>query len=148
MTSHQTPVLLASLATALSFACAHGARPTEQTSPEVPAAPATVTAEEPARHDAVSLAQMLAGRISGVIVTPSPGGGIQVRIGGPTSFYSREDPLFVIDGVPIDAVQAGTLSWLSPRDIVSIEVLRGSRAAIYGVRGTNGVIIIKTKGAH
>jgi TonB-dependent starch-binding outer membrane protein SusC len=152
MTSHHTPVLLASLATALTFACAHGGpRPTEspKSSPEAAAAPSTVTAEEPARHDAVSLDQLLAGRISGVIVTRSAAGGIQVRIGGPTSFYSREDPLFVIDGVPIEAGQAGTLSWLSPHDIESITALKDpSATAIYGVRGANGVIVIKTKGSH
>jgi TonB-dependent starch-binding outer membrane protein SusC len=158
MTSHQTAVLLASraslasLATALSLACAHGgARPAESpaSSPEVPAAPSTVTAEEPARHDAVSLEQLLAGRISGVSVTAAPGGGIAVRMGGPTSFYSREDPLFVIDGTPIEAGQAGTLSWLSPHDIESITALKDpSVTAIYGVRGSNGVIVIKTKGSH
>jgi iron complex outermembrane receptor protein len=108
-----------------------------------------MTADEQARQSATSLDQLLAGRISGVIVTPAVGGGIIVRIGGPTSFYSRQDPLFVVDGVPIEASSGGSLSWLSPHDIESITALKDpSTTAIYGVRGANGVIVIKTKGSH
>lgn len=82
------------------------------------------------------------------MVTPAPGGGIIVRIGGPTSFYSGQDPLFVIDGVPVQ-VSRGTLSWLSAHDVESITALKDpSSTAIYGVRGANGVIVIKTKGSH
>jgi iron complex outermembrane receptor protein len=106
-----------------------------------------VSSEEPARQGAASLDQLLAGRISGVIVTAAPGGGIIVRIGGPTSFYSDQDPLFVIDGVPVQ-VSRGTLTWLSAHDVESITALKGADAAIYGVRGSNGVIVIKTKGSH
>ena len=91
---------------------------------------------------------MLAGRISGVKVTRAPGGGITVRIGGPTSFYARQDPLFIVDGVPIEGGPNGTLSWLSPHDIESITALDLSSTAIYGVRGSNGVIVIRTKGSH
>jgi TonB-dependent starch-binding outer membrane protein SusC len=136
----------------LVFACAHGARETDATpSTTAPAPPAasTVSADEQARHDASSLDQLLAGRISGVIVTPAPGGGITVRIGGPTSFYSSQDPLFVVDGVPIEAGRNGTLSWLNPHDVESITALKDlSATAIYGARGANGVIVVKTKGSH
>ena len=90
--------------------------------------------------------QMLAGRISGVTVSPAPGGGIVVRF-ATTSFYSGQEPLFVIDGAPVE-VQRGTLTWLSAHDIQSITALKGADAAIYGVRGSNGVIVIKTKGSH
>lgn len=81
------------------------------------------------------------------MVSPAPGGGIVVRIGGPTSFVSGQDPLFVIDGVPMQ-VSRGTLSWLSAHDVESIKALKGADAAIYGVRGSNGVIVITTKGSH
>jgi len=82
------------------------------------------------------------------MVTAAPGGGIVVRIGGPKSFYANEDPLFVVDGVPITGTN-GTLSWLNPHDVESITVLKDpSTTAIYGVRGANGVVIIKTKGSH
>ncbi len=112
-----------------------------------PPAPNEVNANEEARQGSASLDQLLAGRISGVTVWAAPGGGIVVRFAGPTSFYSGQEPLFVIDGIPME-VQRGTLSWLSPRDVESIRALKGADAAIYGVRGSNGVIVIKTKGSH
>src|SRR6266849_1227023 len=142
-------LLLAGLACA---ACAH-----RQTVSELPISPdsvapppaaSTVSADEQARHAVTSLDQLLAGRISGVIVSPAPGGGIVVRVGAPKAFYSGEDPLFIVDGVPI-AVPNGTLNWLNPHDVESIRVLKDpSTPAIYGVRGANGVVIIKTKVSH
>jgi TonB-dependent SusC/RagA subfamily outer membrane receptor len=107
-----------------------------------------MSADEPARQRATTLDQLLAGRISGVIVTPAPGGGITVRMGGPTSFYSGQQPLVVVDGMPVE-VSGGTLSWLDPHDIEYIQALKDpSQTAIYGVRGSNGVILIRTKGSH
>lgn len=112
-----------------------------------PPAPNEVRSDEDARQGAQTLDQLLAGRISGVVVYSAPGGGIVVRFSGPTSFYSGQEPLFVIDGVPTE-VQRGTLTWLSPNDVESIRALKGADATIYGVRGANGVIEIKTKGSH
>jgi TonB-dependent SusC/RagA subfamily outer membrane receptor len=106
-----------------------------------------MTTDEQARQGATSLEQMLTGRISGVTVTTAPGGGIVVRFAGPTSFYSSQEPLFVIDGIPME-VNRGALTWLSPHDVESIKALKGADAAIYGVRGSNGVIVIKTKGSN
>jgi TonB-dependent SusC/RagA subfamily outer membrane receptor len=55
----------------------------------------------------------------------------------------------VVDGVVVEPARNGTLSWLNPQDVESIEVLKDpSSAAIYGVRGANGVIVITTKGSH
>ena len=107
----------------------------------------TVRTDEPARSDARTLDQILAGRLSGVNVTPAPGGGIVVRFTSAVSFYGGLQPLFIVDGAPVE-VQGGTLSWLNPRDVESITALKGADAAIYGVRGANGVIVIKTKGSH
>jgi len=77
------------------------------------------------------------------------GGGISVRISGPHSFSLSQEPLYVVDDIVVQAGPNGTLSWLNPEDIASIEVLKyDSDAAMYGVRGSNGVIKIKTKGAH
>jgi TonB-dependent starch-binding outer membrane protein SusC len=112
-----------------------------------PPAPNEVRTDEEARQGAQSLDGILQGRISGVTVYSVPGGGMVVRFAGPTSFYSGQEPLFVIDGVPTE-VQRGTLSWLSPNDVESIRALKGADATIYGVRGSNGVIEIKTKGSH
>jgi TonB-dependent starch-binding outer membrane protein SusC len=112
-----------------------------------PPPPSSMRASEAARERATSLDQLLAGRISGVTVSRSRDGGIIVRMGGPTSFYSGQAPLFVVDGVPIET--NGTLSWLDPHDVESIQALKDpSQTAIYGVRGANGVILIKTKGSH
>jgi TonB-dependent SusC/RagA subfamily outer membrane receptor len=102
---------------------------------------------ESARERATSLAQLLQGRLSGVTVSPAPDGGIIVRISGPTSFMAGQAPLFVVDGVPVET--NGTLSWLNPTDVEFIQALKDpSQTAIYGVRGANGVIVIRTKGAH
>jgi TonB-dependent SusC/RagA subfamily outer membrane receptor len=151
VTWYATHVLALVSAVAVLADCAPK-RPHNDAVPTTPdslpaAEPNTVSTDEPARQGAASLAQILAGRISGVIVTPAPGGGIIVRMGGPTSFYSGQDPLYVVDGVPVQ-VNRGTLTWLSPHDVESIRALKGADAAIYGVRGGNGVIVIKTKGSH
>ncbi len=104
--------------------------------------------DEAARENATTLAQMLQGRLAGVTVSPSADGGIIVRMGGPTSFYSDQNPLFVVDGMPIEGSRS-TLNWLSPHDVESVQALKDpSQTAIYGARGLNGVILIKTKGAH
>jgi TonB-dependent SusC/RagA subfamily outer membrane receptor len=92
---------------------------------------------------------MLAGRVSGAVVTRGSHGGITVRISGPTSFYLTHEPLYVVDGQPVDVGSNGTLSWLNAEDVESIAVLKyESDTAIFGVRGSNGVIVIRTKGAH
>lgn len=110
--------------------------------------PTSMRADEAARGNATTLAQMLQGRLAGVTVTPSSDGGIIVRMGGPTSFYADQSPLFVVDGVPIESSRS-TLNWLSPHEVESVQALKDpSQTAIYGVRGVNGVIVIKTKGAH
>ena len=134
----------------LFVACAHRSSVGAAPSPTPPPAsgPSMRTDEDP-RSPATTLEQLLAGRLSGVTVTRAPGGGIVVRMGGPTSFYSGEDPLFIVDGTPVDARTGGTLAWLDPHDIESIQALKDpGQTAIYGVRGANGVIIIKTKGSH
>ncbi|MDP5170022.1 MAG: TonB-dependent receptor, partial [Bacteroidia bacterium] len=107
----------------------------------------------------VGIQNALQGRASGVQVTKNsgtPGGGIDVRVRGSTSISASNQPLFVIDGVPLIAGSfsqngvggAGTnaLADINPNDIESIEVLKdASTAAIYGSRGANGVVLITTK---
>lgn len=131
---------------AVSLGCSHQHAATGD-QPPPNADPNVVTSAEPSRQGANSLDQILAGRISGVTVTAAAGGGIVVRFAGATSFYSSQEPLFVIDGVPTE-VNRGTLSWLNPHEVESIRALKGADATIYGVRGANGVIVIKTKGSH
>ena len=132
----------------LALGCASQARAQATARPRpAPPPPASMRGNEAARERSTSLDQMLAGRISGVTVSRARDGGIIVRMGGPTSFYGNQGPLFVIDGVPTET--NGTLSWLDPHDVESIQALKDpSQTAIYGVRGANGVILIRTKGSH
>jgi len=91
-----------------------------------------------------TMAQMLA-RLPGVRVVELHGGGISVRIRGSSSFLSGEEPLFVLDGMMMSSGD-GELRGLNPNTIESITVLKDAGdVAIYGSRGANGVILIKTK---
>jgi len=92
-----------------------------------------------------TVADMLVGRFPGVEVRMLPNGGTSIRIRGSRSFKSNQEPLLVLDGTP---QHNGTQSLmdLDPHDIKSIEVLKDAAAsAVYGSRGSNGVILIATK---
>jgi iron complex outermembrane receptor protein len=101
----------------------------------------------------VNAQDMMQGKIAGVNVTSNdgtPGGGATIRIRGGSSLNANNDPLLVIDGVPMDnnGVKgvANLLSTINPQDIETFNVLKDASAtAIYGSRGSNGVIIITTK---
>ncbi|NNC94381.1 MAG: TonB-dependent receptor [Chitinophagales bacterium] len=97
--------------------------------------------------------QLVVGKIPGVKITSNsgmPGAGSKIRIRGGTSLNASNDPLIVIDGVPLDNDgidgAGNALSLVNPDDIDNISVLKdASAAAIYGSRAANGVIIITTK---
>jgi iron complex outermembrane receptor protein len=101
----------------------------------------------------VNAQEMMQGKIAGVNVTSdggSPGGSSTIRIRGGSSLHASNSPLIVIDGVPMDnnGVKglSNPLSMVNPQDIESFNVLKDASAtAIYGSRGSNGVIIITTK---
>ena len=88
--------------------------------------------------------QALQGQLAGVtvnITNAEPGANPQIRVRGAASINAGADPLYVIDGVPADNMQG-----INPNDIESIEVLKdAASAAIYGSRGSNGVVIVTTK---
>lgn len=88
--------------------------------------------------------QLLQGQIAGATVrniSGEPGHDLQVRVRGAASINASSDPLYVVDGVPMDGIAT-----VIPSDILSIEVLKdAAAAAIYGSRGSNGVIMITTK---
>ncbi|MFL5386406.1 MAG: SusC/RagA family TonB-linked outer membrane protein [Longimicrobiaceae bacterium] len=112
-----------------------------------------------------SLDQVLQGAAAGVQVTAAsatPGGGISIRVRGTSSITGNSEPLYVIDGFPVEndpeaaspgdggrataSVPPNPLAVLNPNDIESIEILKDASAtAIYGSRGANGVVIITTK---
>lgn len=93
--------------------------------------------------------QALVGQIAGVRVkqtTGVPGRGFDIQIRGSGSITANSQPLYVIDGFPLESAGANPLGNISPNDIESIQVLKdASAAAIYGSRASNGVVIITTK---
>lgn len=97
--------------------------------------------------------QLLQGKVAGLQVTTgggSAGGGSRIRIRGGASLNSSNDPLIVIDGVPVEgngvSGSANLLNTINPNDIESMSVLKDASAtALYGSRASNGVIIITTK---
>lgn len=103
----------------------------------------------------VSPEDLIQSKVPGVQIVDNnePGGGISIRIRGPTSINASSEPLFVIDGVPVGTGAGGGLSvgrnplnFLNPDDIESVTVLRdASAAAIYGANAANGVVLIQTK---
>ncbi|HYE54225.1 MAG TPA: TonB-dependent receptor plug domain-containing protein, partial [Chitinophagaceae bacterium] len=132
---------------------------------EITSSISSVSAKELRDLPVAGIDQAIQGKIAGVTVTNNsgqPGGGVSVRVRGITSVNNNE-PLYVIDGVPISATDANSIAFnmlgggggqtgnsvlasLNPNDIESIDVLKDASAqAIYGSQAANGVIIINTK---
>lgn len=113
---------------------------------------ATITSKDFNKGLNVTAENMLNGRVAGLSVTTTgaPGAASTIRIRGGASLDASNDPLIVIDGLPIDNVLSGgstsVLASINPNDIESFSILKDASAtAIYGSRGSNGVIIITTK---
>lgn len=122
--------------------CAHSSGTSQKSPPPSP----TVTSQDIERTPGEPIEKSLMGRFPGVSVTRTADGGIAVRIRGTTSIRGSNEPLYVVDGIPFEPGPNGSLSGINPYDIASIEVLKDAAdTAIYGMRGANGVIVIKTK---
>ncbi len=123
---------------------------------------ASIRSEELTKTNPSTLAEALQGKIAGVRVNSQsgePGSGINIEIRGANSINAGSQPLYVIDGIPMDvnedevatsdvgnSTRANPLAFLNPADIQSVDILKdASAAAIYGARGANGVILITTK---
>ena len=125
-----------------------------QSRKDVTGAVGTVKMENIKEIKAASLDLKLAGQLAGVTVnqvTGTPGGGVSVNIRGAGSVGAGDDPLYVIDGFPLSPgfdQYSNPLSTINPDDIENISVLKDAAStAIYGSRGSNGVILITTKRA-
>ncbi|MDB5193851.1 MAG: rane protein [Segetibacter sp.] len=113
----------------------------------------TISTKDFQKGTITSPEQLIAGKVAGVQITTNggaPGAGSSIRIRGGASLSATNDPLIVVDGVPLDnggiAGSANALSLINPNDIESFNILKdASAAAIYGSRASNGVIIITTK---
>jgi len=126
---------------------------------EITGSMSTVSGRNVQSLDIASPDQALQGRISGATVTNlsgQPGGSTHIRVRGVGSINAGNDPLYIVDGVPISSEDQSTtlgsssasnpLNAINPRDIESIEVLKDAAAsAIYGAQAANGVILITTR---
>ena len=117
---------------------------------------AAISAKDFNRGSITTAQDLLVGKTAGVVITTSdgaPGSGSTIRIRGGSSLNASNDPLIIIDGVPIDnsnvSGSANFLDFVNPNDIETFTVLKdASSTAIYGSRASNGVIIIETKKAR
>lgn len=111
---------------------------------DVTTAISSVSLNDLSERPIVSAAQAIQGKAAGVsVIQPNgaPGGEMSIRIRGTTSFNGSNDPLYVVDGVPVD-----NINFLSPNEIQDMQILKdASSASIYGSRAANGVILITTK---
>lgn len=114
---------------------------------DVTTAVASVSSENLKNRAAVSFGEAMAGQVPGVLIQQTngaPGGeGLTIKVRGTGSITQSNDPLYVVDGYPMEG---GAFRLLNSSDIESIQVLKdASSTAIYGSRGANGVVIITTK---
>lgn len=112
---------------------------------EVTSAITSIKSDDFVKGAVSSPEQLLRGKVAGLSINTTSGNpsdqGIQIMLRGVSNLSGNQSPLIVIDGIP-----GGDLAMISPEDIESIDILKdGSAAAIYGTRGTNGVIIVTTK---
>jgi len=120
---------------------------------DLAAAQTSISSKDISRTINTTIDQAIQGRAAGVYVTQNsgtPGGGVSVAIRGINTITGNNEPLYVIDGVQIQGSTSASgtnpLSALNPQDIENLEILQGPNAtAIYGSRGTNGVVLITTK---
>ena len=107
---------------------------------------ASVSADQLKDVPVASASEALQGKLAGVTVTTtegSPDADVKIRVRGGTSLTQSNDPLYIVDGMPVSSI-----SDIAPSDIASMDVLKDAAAtAIYGAQGANGVIIITTKDA-
>ncbi len=132
---------------ALIMACSQGSANHDVASPPPAAAPGTtMTSDDVQRTPGQSIEQILASKVAGVVVSRTEDGGIALRIRGTSTINGNNAPLYVIDGVATEAGPGGSIPGINPYDIATIKVLKDpAELTMYGSRGGNGVIVIKTK---
>jgi TonB-dependent SusC/RagA subfamily outer membrane receptor len=139
------PTVLATLAL---VGCSHvGRKPSPSPTPS-PRAPgrSAIRAEDIARSSALSIEELLMARVPGLTIIRAPDGRTVMQLRGVTSLNGDGEPLFVVNGLALGS--ASSLGAISRFDIESIEVLKDpASTAAWGMRGSNGVIVIKTKGS-
>jgi TonB-dependent SusC/RagA subfamily outer membrane receptor len=143
-TRHFRVLALALLAAPLLGACSSSTPAQTGTAPS-PAA-GVVTADQINQAPGESIEQQIMKRSPGVWVGKTSDGSIAVRIRGGSSLMGNNEPLYIVDGSPFAPGPNGALTGLNPQDIDTIKVLKDpAELTMYGVRGANGVIVVKTK---
>ena len=136
--------LRATILAALLAGCSHTKKVPGGVGPSV--RQDAVTSEDIARSPGQPIEQQLMAKVPGIVVSRTPSGDVAILIRGGTSAFGNNEPLYIVDGVAVQPASGGGLSGISPYDIASIQVLKDPASlAMYGSRGANGVIIIKTK---
>ncbi|QXD16588.1 TonB-dependent receptor plug domain-containing protein [Rhodocaloribacter litoris] len=135
-------LLIAALSLALSAGCggSGGARTTE------PAG--TLTGDDLTRTapSATRLQDLIEGRIPGLTFTEGAGGRVLIRLRGISSFSGHDQPLIVVDDIPVDLAADGSIPGVVVSEIARIRVLKDpAETSRYGMRGAHGVIVITTK---
>ena len=129
---------LALVLAVLLAACGSGAGTRERGDPNV------IEGADVERRDLRRVEDMLRGQLAGVQVEER-GGHLVIRIRGGAFGASNQEPLFVLDGIPLQSGPDGALLGVTPYDVESIRVLKNvSETAAYGSRGANGVVLITT----
>jgi TonB-dependent starch-binding outer membrane protein SusC len=139
----------ASLAALALLACSQSPKPETGAAP-APGAKVVATSSDVTQTPNEPIEKYLASRSAGVNIGRTPEGNLTIRIrGGSSSTYGNNAPLYIVDGVPFAPANDGGLSGINPYDIQSIKVLKDAAdITMYGVRGANGVIVIKTKNSR
>jgi len=125
-------------------ACSH--RTAHRSSPD-PRPPGTVlTADDIRNSPGQSLEQLLLARVPGLAIERATDGHAKLVLRGKTTILGDDEALFVLNGIPLGPAVSGNLAAIDVHDIETVQVLRDAIAtAAYGMRGANGVIVIRTK---
>jgi TonB-dependent SusC/RagA subfamily outer membrane receptor len=139
--SHRASLALVVVFIATTLACASGKPKDMPLQPAYPSGDSAAMANE-----GKSIEDLFEGKFPGVTVIRADNGGLLIRIrGGSNTFYGSNEPLYVVDDMPLAPGSRGIV-FLAPQDIAKIEVLKNpADIGLYGVRGGNGVIKITTR---
>jgi len=130
----------------LLVACSHRQSVSHAARPESSGGGILITADDIERSPGMSLEQLLLARVPGLTMSRAADGHAILHLRGETTFLGDAEPLVVVNDIPLGPTASGNLSAINPRDIESIRVLRDAAStAAYGIRGANGVIVIRTK---
>lgn len=129
----------------LFASCSH--RQAEPESPRVARPPGTVlTADDIRRSPGQSLEQLLLARVPGLTIDRNADGSSKIILRSKNTLIGNDEPLVVVNGIPLNPNVSGNLNAIDIHDIETVQVLRDAAAtAAYGVQGSNGVIVIRTK---